>query len=64
MGVMWSDLETLIVSLAAVFWTLRSIQKVLWYIREQAFTAVQSGMYEDRNDYFCVVDSSDTEILN
>ena len=40
-------------SCSCVLDSLRSIQKVLWYIREQALTAVQSGMYEDRNDCCC-----------
>ena len=49
MGVIWSDLEALTVSLAAAFCildSLKSIKKVLRYTREQSITIVQSGKYK------------------
>ena len=57
MGVIWSDLEALTVSLAAAFWTLKSIQKVLRYTREQNITIAQSGKYKVRDECFGVIDS-------
>ena len=35
MGIMWSDLETDCESCRCILDSLKSIQKVLWYIREQ-----------------------------
>ena len=56
MGVIWSDLEALTVSLAAAFWTLKSIKKVLRYTREQSITIVQSGKYKGRDECFGGID--------